>query len=658
MDAWRKLEVKGIRRQSGRLSLTAFLLVCLILSACILSVKQVAVYSTLYAQDMNLAGSGMQHLQKAQSLLRVVQKNPLDVASVGLAHQEFAQGSKDLSQLYGSLKSLPAYTTAIPVYGKRLSAALRLVPLAITLAQTGEISCTLFQTLMTTLHSPLSAQGPLLTKADLESIAANLQSVRIGLDTAATELRALKPSDIEVEPRIGTMVSKLHTELPDLQRIASGVEGLLTVAPALLGLSTPANYLVEILDSTELRPGGGFIGNYGIATLSQGRLASVHVMDSYLLDRPFYESNRRIDFPAAYAWFPITQFGWSFRDSNLDADFPTAAKYALQNYTLEGGTGNFQGVFAITPAFIQSLLTVTGPIGIPEYGEVVTTHNLIDLIHYYQLEKATVGTGNSSVLAPDGNSSQRKHFVALLGERLVERIHQLSSAELPKVFQLIVHSLATKDIQLYLDAPMAEQLLTQNHLDGAIQSSTDDNLMVVDANVSGSKANELLGNKLDDSIVLNARGSATHTTTLTYTWSTDGKLYGTTTYKGYIRVYAPTGSALVAQSGWQFQGGSVAFGHQVWAGMLSFPYNPGGSTTITLTWTVPSVAKHDGSGWHYGSLIQRQAGAHLLLHTMITLPSCASHITTKAPLMHNSGRTEFAQVLNQDITIGVDYNCK
>ena len=42
---------------------------------------------------------------------------------------------------------------------------------------------------------------------------------------------------------------------------------------------------LEVLDSTELRPGGGFIGNYGIATFSGGRLTAAHITDTYLLDK-------------------------------------------------------------------------------------------------------------------------------------------------------------------------------------------------------------------------------------------------------------------------------------------------------------------------------------------------------------------------------------
>src|SRR5262249_36995151 len=113
----------------------------------------------------------------------------------------------------------------------------------------------------------------------------------------------------------------------------------------LLGIRTPANYLIEVLDSSELRPGGGYIGNYGIATFSGGRLTAARITDTNLLDRPYNITGKAILFPSAYKWFDLAS-NWSFRDSNLDADFPTAARYAEQNYRLEGGKIPVQGVIA------------------------------------------------------------------------------------------------------------------------------------------------------------------------------------------------------------------------------------------------------------------------------------------------------------------------
>src|SRR5205807_318033 len=82
------------------------------------------------------------------------------------------------------------------------------------------------------------------------------------------------------------------------------------------------------LDSTELRPGGGSIGNYGIATISGGRLTAAHITDTHLIDNAFTARGHSIAYPSAYSWDNLSHKSWSLHDSNLDADFPTAAHYA------------------------------------------------------------------------------------------------------------------------------------------------------------------------------------------------------------------------------------------------------------------------------------------------------------------------------------------
>ena len=161
------------------------------------------------------------------------------------------------------------------------------------------------------------------------------------------------------------------------------------------------------MDSTELRPGGGFIGNYGIATLSGGRLTAAHITDTYLLDRPFELAGHSIPFPSTYRWFAhyLALSSWSLRNSNLDANFATDARYGEMNYQSEGGNVPLQGVIAITPSFIEHVLNISGPINIPEYHETVTAQNLISLIHFHQL--GGTGAGGGSDLIPSQNGS---HF--------------------------------------------------------------------------------------------------------------------------------------------------------------------------------------------------------------------------------------------------------
>ncbi|TMD49478.1 MAG: DUF4012 domain-containing protein [Chloroflexi bacterium] len=453
------------------------------------------------------------------------------------------------------------------------------------------------------------------------------------------------------------MVTTFQSELPTLRTWLDAAGKLLPFLPAMLGIGTPAHYLVEVLDSTELRPTGGFIGNYGIATFSGGRLTSARITDVVLLDHPYALKGQRIPYPPAYSWFPnyLAWESWSFRDSNLDADFPTAARYGELNYQREGGNVPVLGVIAITPALIQQALAITGPIYVPEYQETVTAQNLVSLIHFHQLGGRAAGEGSSYIPSPDGHSSERKRFMELLAEHFLARVQQLSSSAMPQFLHVLTNALRTKDVEVYFDAGGAENVLQLLHLDGTIQSPPGDHLFIVDTNVSPNKANSFIVTTVNDQVTIDEQGNAVHRTTISYAWTLPGRDYGVHLYRDYVRVYAPSGSTLSAQDGWHPRGASTAFGCQVWEGFFSLIY--GQTLTITLVWTSYSVAKKDANGWHYQYLLQRQAGAQRMLKVQVMLPLRAN-VTAKLGGFVSSGTHAaiLTESWDKDLSVGLDYH--
>jgi len=646
-------EVKGKERKMRRLYLVAVIIVLFCTLGSVFSIVQYQTYSEKYRADTSLARDGVQNLRTGVTLLEALPHNPLDAATVQNAQHEFGSALTTFVRLNNDLKSLPAISTSIPIYGTRLSAALHLLSLAIEVSQMGVVTCNTLDLLISRLHDPLNTREHGLTVADLTVIGQNFQQIKEALNLINGQVNHLQPSDLQLDPRLSKLVATFHKNIPALQAWLDEAEKLLPVAPTLLGIGAPTNYLIEVLDSTELRPGGGFIGNYGIATFSGGRLTAARITDIDLLDRPYEAAGGKIPYPAAYSWFDIAPT-WSFRDSNLDADFPTAARYAEFTYKREGGSIPIQGVVAITPALIQHALEITGPIDVPEYHETVTAQNLIERIHYHQLGPAIEGP--DTLPSPDGHSSLRKRFTELLAEHFLTHVHQLSSSALGKFLQLMASSVHSKDIQIYLNSGIAESLLQSYHLDAAIRLPGGDSLFVVDANISGNKANSFIINTMDDQVSIDAQGNVSHHTTISYAWVVKGQNYGNPLYRDYMRVYVPPGSMLQMQNGWEPRGTSQAFGNEVWAGFFALTF--GQTRTITLIWTVPGAAKKDAKGWHYQYLIQRQAGAQWKLDLQVILPSCAMVNNKWDGLVPNNSRAGLLnQSLNEDMSLGVNYAC-
>lgn len=597
------------------------------------------------------AQTGTQHLRNAETLLKTVPEHPFDGQTATRAQQEFSSALSSFTGLNTTLATLPGAVSWFPSIAAPLHAASHLVPLAISGSQAGVSGCQLLTLLINTFHNLSSAQGE-LKAADIQRITWQFQLFSRTLDKMAEQFRQVQPSDLQLEAHLGAQFATLRQQLPTIQHLLTLAGQFLSITPALLGVSAPAHYLLEILDSTEIRPGGGFVGNYGIVTFAGGHLVSAPITDTTLLDRPFETSGGTIPFPSAYSWFDLAPT-WSLRDSNLDADFPTAARYAEQNYQKEGGKGTFQGVIAITPVLIQQVLEITGPISVPEYKQTVTAQNLISLIHYYQLVD---DKGNLDVPSSDGYSSERKHFTALLAKHLLDRLHSILPTTLPRFVQLLQNAIQTKDIQVYFNASQAEQMLHSYQWDASIQSVPGDGLFIVDANIAASKANPLITSSLKDQVTLDAQGNATHQTTISYAWATSGSTYGNALYRDYVRVYVAPGSTLLAQHGWQPRGVNTAFGHVVWAGF--FTLTAGQKLTVTLRWVAHTVAKKVLSAWSYHYLIQRQAGTKWTFDLQVNLPSCATISQVEGGLItHTKQSASITHSLDANTYLGVKYSC-
>ncbi len=620
------------------------------------------------------ANDGLTHLRTGERLLLSLSGAGFSVSTAQQARNEFATAQQDFAQVNQTLSRIPSGAESAPFMGAKLRAVMNLSSVAGNFSQIGVTACDALAVAIGAISNPFGKVGGSsssssnttspapkagLTANDLVTIQAKLTTISGLLNDTTAQLDALQPGDLSFDPKIGAELMKVKAELPSIKQGLQDAQAIMGVAGVLLGVGTPTNYLVELLDSTEIRPGGGFIGNIGIMTLNGGVLASLHVKDVDLLDRPFEFAGGFIPFPSQYQWFPLVS-NWSVRDSNLDADFPTDAKNAETNYRIEGGTEKVQGVIAITPWLIQKALGITGPIYVPEFKETVTPANLVNLIHFHQL-----GPGHGSDYVPDpaSLSSQRKRFTAYLFVHFMDRVKAILGAKRGAFVKLALSALATKDVQIYFNNPVAEQLLQRHSLGSTINAPpTGDSLFVVDANVIGNKSNNFIKNVMTDKVTLDQNGVATHNLTLAYSWphsaASDANDYGSTNfYRGYVRVYVPPQSGLISQSGWTYTGQSKAFGRLVFAGYLSLWY--GGSQTITLSWKTPKAVVQVGSTWTYQELIQRQAGSFWTSSMQVTLPACGHMIGVTTPWQIATGATSATLKisLTEDKTYTTLYTC-
>jgi Protein of unknown function (DUF4012) len=664
VDMYSMVSRLGISRRayalkSRRKRFLVLLFVCLTLFLSGSSLLAYVQISSTYHHYFALAQTGTLHLRNGVKLLESLQEHPFESQTIEHARQEFADALSETQAIKQAIANYAGIAGVVPILGPKLEAAIHLSALAVNLSQAGMNGCDLLGILLPHFRNPLNAKGPTLTMADFKVISGDVQVISTALSGAMDEAMHLEPGDVTFDAHLSTILAGFQAKLPIFRMALADVNQLLPSLPAMLGIgSTPAHYLIEVLDSTELRPAGGFIGNYGIATFTGGSLTSARITDVDLLDRPAGVIVPHISYPPAYAWFAnyLAPYSWSMRDSDLDADFPTSAKYGELNYQREGGNVAVQGVIAITPVLMQQALGITGPINVPEYHETVTAQNLVSLIHFHQLGGIAAGQGSDRIASPDGHSSLRKRFTELLAEHFLARVKQLPPDSVARFLPLLNSLLHTKDVQIYFNASSAENVLHLLHLDNTIQSPSGDHLVIVDANVGGNKANSFIVNSVHDQVTIDEQGNAVHRTTISYAWTLAGRNYGSPVYTDYVRVYAPPGSMLNEQDGWQSHGTSTAFGSQVWAGSFTLVY--GQTRALTLEWTSYGLAKKEASGWHYQYLLQRQAGIQRTLDLQVALPLCAAMTSRSGGLV--AGKNHIAllsQAWTEDVNVGLTYTC-
>ena len=507
-----------------------------------------------YTSIRGVALDGVNHLLAVKSLIPLTKSNPLaalDTQKLQEAQSELSKAESDFLQLQ-QLVDRPDIQSAInqfaSQYSGELDMAQRLVQVGMDVSRMGTEVIGVALLGAGIIHgSPLASGStqPLITTADV----ANAEGVMVHglyyLDDIRAQMSHISLNQLPISSAQKKQLVSLLALLPKVQSMIVQGQGLIGLVSWLIGVGQPRRFLVQTMDTAELRPGGGFTGQFGVLQIQDGRVAPFSLQDVTQLD---YNSNgtelNRQAPPQYRSWMNFGYFG--LRDSNLSADYPTTALLNMQIFQEEGG-GPVDGDIAFTPAFISHILDVVGPITVSEYNEVITPQNLADKLHYYQQNPTAI---NLQILKTGThNASTRKSFTNLLGKLLLDKVRHLKVNQLMAVVQYAVKDIQSRDLEIYFTNPLAEAWLVQHAYSGTMNTfSKVDGFMVVQANISISKASQYVHSTYQDNIVLDAQGGATHNLTITLDYQQTGPVYGYDTYADYIRVYVPADAT--------FQGGN------------------------------------------------------------------------------------------------------
>jgi len=363
---------------------------------------------------------------------------------------------------------------------------------------------------------------------------------------------------------------------------------LLEIFPEVAGFEKEKTYLLLFENNMELRPAGGYLGSFGIIKVKNGKFTHLEIHDTNIFDG-FGKIQTEPPWPIK-KYLHISN--WQMRDSGWSPDFPTAAKKAEYFYHLQGGKENFDGIIAITPPILKSILDLTGPLKFE--GHNYTKENVI-LDLEYQIEQNYYKKG-----IPEG---ERKNLLKKIAPILAERIIKFSILDQVKLFNCFEKHLDKKEIILYFHDDDLENKILEKNWGGQVKDFFSDYLMIVDANLFSLKSDLVVERSINYQINLNLPQPKSRLE-ITYYHGGKEKNWYIKDYQSYLRVYLPKGSWLNKSSGLstpiEFPD---ALGKTVFAGMVYVPL--GKEKKVVFEYSLPKNFKKNP----YNLLVQKQIGA-------------------------------------------------
>jgi hypothetical protein len=413
----------------------------------------------------NHAQNGVEHLLQVKTIFMGLgsgsQAHPsgfLDMPKLYRAQHELQVAHSDFQQLQLQLQRDALASSVLP---QQTISAYTLSKIGLDVTEIGQQLTQTDLLLASTLRGSLiqDTGKPLVTPATLLLLRSTNEYLLPRLHDMENLSHTLSldtlPISLTQRQQLTHLLSAVSGARADLQQ----THDMLDAVGWILGVNKPRTFLVQTMDSSELRPTGGFTGLFGELHIQGGRIAPLTLKNIGLYEENNPESRTNgQQAPASRSWWPIPN--WGLRDSNLSADFPTSAQLALSAYKHEFGR-SLDGVILLSPLMISRVLTITGPMSIPAYHETITAQNLEERLHYYQLDN--VGIRKEELIEHiEDPTLARKSFTATLTRTLIDHVRHAPPDELIAIARELLQELLTKDVQVYVTNQQIETLLIRH----------------------------------------------------------------------------------------------------------------------------------------------------------------------------------------------------
>ena len=445
------------------------------------------------------------------------------------------------------------------------------------------------------------------------------------------------------------------------------VSNTIDVWPDLLGFNSKKTYLVLFQNNMELRPGGGFIGSYGLLTLDKGKITDFSIHDIYDADG---QLTGHVEPPFAIRRY-LASTNLYMRDSNFDVDYINDAAAAARFLSLEKKQ-MVNGVIGVDISFVKNILSAMGQVYVPEYNENVNADNLFQLTESHAEQSFFPG------------STQKKDFLRLLLQGMENNIATKKNISYLSMAQAVGDSIAQKHVLFAFDNSSIQNLFTVNGWSSSLwdDRKEDANLVndyfgINEANLGINKANYFIKRSVSQVVNIDDNGGVSSSITVAYKNTNVNGIWPGGNYKNYLRFILPQGSQLtgVKINGQTQSTVDAIIDPQVYENKNFTPpskleiekYDQNGKTiygfltnipvnalqTITFNYTLSTQAQVSSSVLNYDLRIFKQPGTDEYPYDFsITYPTGFRVVSTSDGADIN-GRVVYSGNLNKDKDISI-----
>ena len=367
-----------------------------------------------------------------------------------------------------------------------------------------------------------------------EELIAKIDNLKNNLQQVALLSGRLQEQVASFNYKLDDRYLDLSADLHNKYRMLEALSGWLKAEPA-------RHFLVLFQNSSEIRPGGGFIGSYAHVILNNGNLTSIDVRDIYDPD-----GQLAIKVIPPKPLQAITA-RWGARDANWFFNFPdSAAKVIefLESSKIYSERGvKFGGALAINMDIVRDFLAVTGPIWLEKYNLELDSQNVLAVL------QQEVEAGEEKKIG------KPKRILSVLTPILFEKIGNLSDKQKQTLAVSLKRRSENKDLMLYFQDLVVESYLKESGIGGEMVALPDyyagNYLAVVNANIGGHKTDAFIEQAIKVESVIGMDGEVTTTVNVArkHTGQDRKEWWYNAPNKNYMQIFTPVGAKLVESEG-------------------------------------------------------------------------------------------------------------